>query len=319
MSRKRYPISIISYLLVSMTFVCCNSGPEVNKDGKVVSTPTSGEMTLWCEEGLRPILTTSIDVFDSIYDKAKVLTEYKDEAEITKALLDRKASAALITRQLTQEELQYFDQFGFQPKSTLIAYDAMAIILNPANKDTVFTVAEIKDILTGRTSNWKQRNSGGPAGDIVFVFDNAGAGTVRYAKDSILMGEPLSTKANALNTNTDVIKYVTEHKNAIGLISANWISDTDDKGVQAFLREIRLAEIGLEAGKEAFTPYQAYLATGQYPFKRTIWYIDASARNFSLEVGFASFLASDRGQRIIHKSGLLPANVPLRLMDFKRK
>jgi phosphate transport system substrate-binding protein len=193
------------------------------------------------------------------------------------------------------------------------------LIINPANRDTVFSVGEVKDILAGKTTTWQQRKRGGPATDIVVVFDDAGAGTVRFAKDSILRGEPISQKINALNSNEDVIEYVRKNKGAIGLISANWISDTDDTGVQSFLKEIRLAEVGLEAGKESFTPHQAYLATGQYPFKRGIWYIDASARNFGLAAGFASFLASDRGQRIIHKSGLLPATMPIRLMQVKKE
>jgi phosphate transport system substrate-binding protein len=294
--------------------VACTDKSHTNSDGKPANTPTSGEMTMWSDEGLRPILKTSIDVFDSIYEKAKINVEYKQENEIIQALIDDSVEVALITRNLTTEELEYFNKFGFTPRTTQIAFDAMAVILHPQNRDTAFTVSDIKDMLSGKISTWKQRNAGGPAGDIVVVFDNAGAGTVRYAKDSILMGEAMSPKANALKNNEEVIAYVAKNKSAIGLISANWISDTDDTGVQTFLKEVRLAEIGRAKGEEAFTPHQAYLATGQYPFKRGIWYIDATARNFGLGAGFASFLASDRGQRIILKSGLLPATMPLRVI-----
>ncbi len=292
----------------------CKDKAHTTSDGKPANTPTTGEMTLWCDEGLKPILSTSIDVFDSIYDKAKINAEYKQENAIVQAMLDDSIEVGVITRNLTTEELEYFKKSGFTPRTTLIAHDAMAIILNPQNRDTAFTVGEIKDILSGKVTTWKQRNAGGPATDIVVVFDNAGAGTVRYAKDSILMGEPMSPKANALKNNEEVIAYVAKNKGALGLISANWISDTDDRGVQKFKQEIRLAEIARASGEEAFTPYQAYLATGQYPFKRGIWYIDATARNFGLAAGFASFLASDRGQRIILKSGLLPATMPLRII-----
>jgi phosphate transport system substrate-binding protein len=309
------------YLLLALVLfieVACVNKSNTKKDGTPADTPTTGVLNLWSEEGLKPILTTSIDVFDSIYDKAKINPTYKDEADIVQGLINDSIEVGLITRNLTKEELDYFKQYGFTPRTTMIAYDAIAVILHPANRDTVFTVSELKDILSGKVTTWKQRNSNGPAGEIVAVFDNAGAGTVRYAKDSILVGEPMSAKANALKTNEDVIEYVSKNKGAIGLISANWISDTDDSGVQTFLKEVRLAEIGLEAGKESFTPHQAYLATGQYPLKRTIWYIDATARNFGLGAGFASFLASDRGQRIILKSGLLPATMPLRLIKLER-
>ena len=306
-----------SLLLTVFAFAAC--GGKAPESKRPENTPTTGEITMWSDEGLRPILTTSIDVFDSIYDKAKINVEYKQESDIINALISDSIEVAMITRDLTEEENGYFKQAGFTPKSTLIAYDAMAIVLHPDNKDTVFTVSEIKDMLSGKISSWKMLNRGGPAGDIIMVFDNAGAGTVRFAKDSILMGAEMTAKANALKTNEEVIKYVGQNKNAVGLISANWISDTDDKGVQTFLKEVRLAEIAKEAGKESFTPHQAYLATGDYPFKRGVWFIDATARNFGLAAGFANFLASDRGQRIILKSGLLPATMPIRLIKPVRE
>ncbi|MBK6930568.1 MAG: hypothetical protein IPH12_06725 [Saprospirales bacterium] len=97
----------------------------------------------------------------------------------------------------------------------------------------------------------------------------------------------------------------------------NWISDTDDKGVQAFRRQIKLVDIAKAAGAVGYGPYQAYLSTGRYPYKRTVYIINAQARK-GLGLGFAAFLASDPGQRIFHKDGLLPAQAPTRVIQIKR-
>jgi len=287
-----------------------------DKKGKVLDTPTTGEITVMVDEGYQPVIASCIDVYDSIYRLSKIKAVYTSEGEATSALFRDSVQVIIISRQLTAEEMKYFESRGFRPKITPIAHDGVAFILNPANKDTVFTQAQIKDILAGKITKWTQVNPRSPFTDIQLVFDHPLSGTVRYVKDSILAGGSLSTIATALKTNTEVIDYVAKHKGAIGIIGANWISDTDDSGVQKFLKEIKLADIAEAPGKEGYGPYQAYLAKGWYPYKRTLYVINAQARA-GLGLGLASYLAAD-GQRIFLKDGLLPANAVTRLIQVTR-
>lgn len=287
-----------------------------DKKGKVLDTPTTGEITVMVDEGYQPVIASCIDVYDSIYKLSKIKAVYTSEGEATRALFRDSVQVIIISRQLTADEMKYFESRGFRPKITPIAHDGVAFILNPANKDTVFTQAQIKDILAGKITKWTQVNPKSPFTDIQLVFDHPLSGTVRYVKDSILAGGSLSTIATALKTNTEVIDYVAKHKGAIGIIGANWISDTDDSGVQKFLKEIKLADIAEAPGKEGYGPYQAYLAKGWYPYKRTLYVINAQARA-GLGLGLASYLAAD-GQRIFLKDGLLPANAVTRLIQVTR-
>ena len=287
-----------------------------DKKGKVLDTPTTGEITVMVDEGYQPVIASCIDVYDSIYRLSKIKAVYTSEGEATSALFRDSVQVIIISRQLTAEEMKYFESRGFKPKITPIAHDGVAFILNPANKDTVFTQAQIKDILAGKITKWTQVNPKSPFTDIQLVFDHPLSGTVRYVKDSILAGGSLSAIATALKTNTEVIDYVAKHRGAIGIIGANWISDTDDSGVQKFLKEIKLADIAEAPGKEGYGPYQAYLAKGWYPYKRTLYVINAQARA-GLGLGLASYLAAD-GQRIFLKDGLLPANAVTRLIQVTR-
>lgn len=307
-------------LIISLIAVWVLSGCEQRgKDGKVLDTPTTGHLRIMVDEGYKPIIQSSIDVFDSIYRRASIDAQYTAEGDAVVGLVRDSVQVIIITRKLTNEELdKYFRPRGFEPPMTPIAHDAVAFILHPENRDTVFTIDQIRDILTGKITQWRAFNPKSDLGEIRLVFDNPLSGTVRYAKDSIGGGAPLSPNASALQTNPEVIAYVAKNKNAIGIIGANWISDTDDKGVQAFRREIKIADIAKAAGAEGYGPYQAYLATGQYPFKRTVYVINAQARK-GLGLGLASFLASDNGQRIVLKDGLLPAQAPTRLIQIKRE
>lgn len=306
------------FIFLSSLFLLSACEENKDKSGKVIDTPTTGAIRIMVDEGYAPIIESCIDVFDSIYRQAKIEPVYTSEGEAVNAILRDSIQVIIISRKLTDQELKFFQQRGFTPPITPIAHDAVAFLLNPANLDTIFTMAQMKDLLAGKITKWNQVNPASKLGDVRIVFDNPLSGTLTYVKDSILTGAALSPNASALKTNAEVIEYVGKNKNAIGIISANWISDTDDRGVQKFRKEIRIADIAPKAGATGYGPYQAYLATGDYPYKRTVYIINAQARK-GLGLGFASFLAGDQGQRIVLKDGLLPAQAPTRLIKASRE
>ena len=65
----------------------------------------------------------------------------------------------------------------------------------------------------------------------------------------------------------------------------------------------------------SFKPYQAYIALGDYPMTRPVYLILSEPRT-GLASGFTSFVSSDRGQRIILKSGLLPVTQPVQIVNI---
>ena len=70
--------------------------------------------------------------------------------------------------------------------------------------------------------------------------------------------------------------------------------------------------------ENSYKPFQAYLFYGYYPLTRSVFIILNDPRS-SLPSGLTKFLTSDRGQRIILKSGLVPATQPVRIVHTKEK
>ena len=88
---------------------------------------------------------------------------------------------------------------------------------------------------------------------------------------------------------------------------------------RVLVNEIRVMSVSADdvaTVENSYKPYQAYLYYGNYPLARPIYVLLNDPRN-ALPWGFASFLTSDRGQRIILKSGLVPATQPVRIVDVK--
>jgi phosphate transport system substrate-binding protein len=119
----------------------------------------------------------------------------------------------------------------------------------------------------------------------------------------------------ALKGNSAVIDYVSKKPEALGLIDVSWISDRDDSTANKFLDAVRVVRISGDSG--SFQPYQAYIAQGRYPLKRDVVMISREAKT-GLASGFMSFIAGEKGQRIILKAGLVPATMPVRIVEIDR-
>ena len=92
-----------------------------------------------------------------------------------------------------------------------------------------------------------------------------------------------------------------------------WVSDAEDSTANSFLKSVRVAGISLE--EDPYQPYQAYIAQKQYPLTREVVVISREARS-GLGSGFLTFVASDKGQRVVLKAGLVPATMPVRIVEI---
>ena len=298
-----------------MLLTACNSKP---KDG-LTDTYTSGVIAIAADESFQPIIQEEIDVFEGVFTLAGIVPHYTTEVDAVNLLLKDSVRLAIATRTLTSEEMNSFHSRKFFPREIKLATDGIALIVNNQNKDSLISVRDIRRILTGEVSDWKEIYPHSGLKDINLVFDNKNSSTVRFAIDSICRGKELSNKVKALHTNQEVIEYVSRNPEAIGVIGANWLGNRSDTTNLSFRNEIRVMSVSSEdvaTPQNSYKPYQAYLFYGYYPLTRNIYILLNDPRN-ALPWGFASFLTSDRGQRIILKSGLLPATQPVRIVNIK--
>ena len=303
------------YCVCLLTFMACNQ----NQSGEPDDTPTSGKINISVDETFKPIIDTEISTFESIYKYAKINASYKSEGNAFQDLLDDSARIIIVTRDLTLQEKKYFEDIKLFPHISKIAYDAVTFVTNNSNPDTQFTDEQIKKIITGEIGTWKQINPNSSNNPIQIIFDNNNSGTSRFLKE-YAGNKNLSKNSSAVNSSEAVIDYVSKNKNALGVLGVSWVSDRRDSTLMSFLNKVRVVELSppdsSEGRGEYYKPYQAYIATKYYPLWRTVYIISREARA-GLGNGFTSFVASDKGQRIILKSGLVPASQPVRLVELR--
>jgi phosphate transport system substrate-binding protein len=282
-----------------------------DKQGRVLDTPTSGFIKIAVDESLRPLLEAEISTFEALYTRADIEPSYYPEAEAIDALLKDSVRLAVVTRRFTQEEKDYFKDIKITPTELDVAISAVALIVHRENQDTLINIDQLRALLQGKISSWNELDGKNKAG-IEIVFDNPNSGLIRHLKDSIAHVEKLPANTFAAENNEAVIEYVSENKNALGLIGLEWISDKDDSTSNSFLERVRVMSIAGDTTH--FKPYQAYLALKYYPLARRITILSREARK-GLGTGFMAFVASERGQRIVLKAGLVPVTMPLRVVE----
>lgn len=312
-------INLLVFLSVILGCSCFSCRPK-NKD-KHTDTITSGVIGISVDESFEPIIQQEIDVFEGIYTLAGIVPFYQNEVEAVNLLLSDSVRLAITTRRLTDSEKDALASRKFFPKEIKIATDGIAVIINKANPDTLISVSDLKKIMTGEVTHWDQLYTHSKLGPLQLVFDHANSSTVRYAIDSICRGMPLSENLHAQKSNAAVIDYVSKTPHAMGIIGVNWIGNKQDSTRMSFSDRITVMSVSRDDTatlQNSYKPYQAYLALGQYPLSRDIYVLLTDPRS-GLASGLASFLASDRGQRIILKSGLVPATQSVRIVNVREE
>lgn len=303
---------IVLIMAMGLVFSSCR---DRDKKGNILDNATSGSIRIAVDESLRPLLEAELGTFHNLYVNAKINATYTSEAEAVEALLNDSVRLAIVTRQLTPDEKQVLTKLTLIPRQTKIAKDAVALILHRDNPDTVFDFEQLTQIVKGSATTWKQLFPKSRLTQLEVVFDNPRSGIVRYLQDSVAPVKKLPSNFYAVNNNAAVVDYVSKNPNAIGLIGVSWISDRDDSTTRQFLKSIRVASIS--RNDDAVQPYQAYIATRQYPLCRDVYIISREVR-VGLGTGFTAFVAHDKGQRIVLKSGMVPATMPVRIVSVNK-
>ena len=141
------------------------------------------------------------------------------------------------------------------------------------------------------------------------MFDNKESATLHYVVDSVMDGKPIDNpNVTAAKTSADVIEYVNQTPNAIGVIGSNWLNDKGDSTNLTFINKVRVMKVSHldeATSSNSWKPYQVYLLDGRYPFARTLYAICVDPQR-KLPWSFANYTTSPTGQLIVKRAGLLP-------------
>lgn len=324
---KKLSLYFCTTVIMAATFAACNGGPKVTR----TDTETSGVTKIGVDECLAPVIEEQIDVFEALNYEATIIPVYTNEREAYDLFVKDSLRLIIGTRELTKNEETIIKNRQQTVWSQPLAVDGIALIVNKANKDTLISTNDIKRIVSGEITSWKQLYPDSKLGDIAIRFDSPNSSTVRYIKENINDSKELSSNVKAISKDTttanisdrtpnqQVIDYVAANPNALGFIGVNWISNPNDSTSLSFVNSVKVMAVSKEekATKEnSYKPFPYQFSLQLYPLQRVVYIILSDSRG-GLTTGFVKFAAGEKGQRLVYKAGLLPATQPVRLLQIR--
>lgn len=199
------------------------------------------------------------------------------------AVLDGRCDIGLSSRNLKEEE----KEAGLT--ETILAFDGIAVIVNPENPVADLSLETIGDIYTGEITNWSE--VGGADAEIVLIGREAGSGT-RDGFESITDTEDVCAYRQELTSTGDVITTVSQNPAAIGYASVASVKDS----VKA------LTVDGVEATEES-------IKDGSYVVQRPFVLVTKAEEALSEAAQmYFDYITSEEANEIISAAGVVPAN-----------
>jgi len=265
------------------------------------------------DESLSPIIDEELDIFHFRTHRDSIYPMYISEQEAMDKLMNQEVWLTFTTRQLTENEKTILKEKNYTPKVYALAYDALALIINKDNPDSLITVDQFVKILTGEITEWKQIYPESKLKNIRMTFDNPRSSAVRFCVDSILHGREFKTDGNvkAVQTSAEVVADVEKYPNSIGIVGSIWLNDQRDTTNLTYRRNIKVMRVSraeTATVANSYDPSQWNIAYNYYPFIRTIYSICIDPFTNSVPRAFANFCwLPEPGQRIFFNAGLFPA------------
>ena len=197
------------------------------------------------------------------------------------AVEEGRCDIGLSSRSLKDEEKAK----GLQ--ETVLAYDGIAMIVNPANPVLELDLETIAKIYTGEITNWK--DVGGNDAEIVLIGREAGSGT-RDGFESISGTKDKCQYRQELTSTGDVITTVGSNPDAIGYASLASVKDT-----------VKALTVG------GVAPSEATVKDGSYVVQRPFVLVTKDGTKLSDSAQkFFDYITSDAASQIISKAGAVP-------------
>ena len=314
MKRKLiYSLAFLSLLVGASCASKTNSDASnaADADGAVAAKEDIlvGTLNVAVDASLLPLIKEQEEVFLSSYPNSKLNIIALPEIPAINTLLQNKAQVAILTRELTVAENANFKDRSINPRIFPVAIDGIAFVSNVAAADTSITFDSLFKAMRGQDIGGK-----------TILFDNLNSSSFRQIKEIGKLDKVSGVKVAGKDNAAEVLAEVNNNANVIGVISYNdYLGLVDSFPNINNIRILSLQNtIGDKADGKFYKPSQSTLSTETYPLRRTVYVLNYQP-NMGLGIGFSAFLTGDRGQRIVLKSGLLPATMPGREIIIRDK
>ena len=205
-----------------------------------------------------------------------------------KSLINGACDIANMSRFMKDSEFKTCVGKGILPVAHVVAFDGLAVVVNPANKVSALTDAQIADIYTGKITNWKQL--GGDDAEIVVISRDTNSGTYETFNELILRKKAVVKGAEYVGSNGQAKTRVASTKNAIAYVGLGFVDDT-----------VKTLSV------DGILPSAKTIVSGKYPIARPLFmFTNGYPKMGSAVYDFVTLHLTEEGREIVKDLGYIP-------------
>lgn len=208
------------------------------------------------------------------------------------ALIDGTTDIAMSSRKMKMTEKIKLSDAGKASKETIIALDALAVIVNPSNKVSQLTKSQLEDIFTGKIKNWKE--VGGEDLQIVVYSRESSSGTYEFFKEHVMGNKNYASSVLSMPATGSIVQSISQTKGAIGYVGYAYVE-----------KEVKAISVSFDKGKTFVAPSMETAKNKTYPIVRPLFYYYLSSSEKAVKP-FVDYCLSAEGQKIVEQVGYVP-------------
>ena len=258
----------------------------------IVSMPLmaskANQLTLSGSTTVLPIAQAAAEAFMAKHPEVNISVRGGGSGVGIAALMNKTVDIATSSRQMKAKEISQAKSNGVNPVGYAIANDGITMIVNKANTVKNLSLKDLKNIYTGKVTNWNQL--GGPNMPIVVISRDISSGTFEVFNEKALSGAKVVDSAQMLASNNAIVTTVTTTPGAVGYVGLGYVTP-----------ETKVVSV------ENMTPSEQTVKAGTYKLSRKLYmFTNGAAKGNAAE--FLSFLQSAAGQKIVVEQGFISLN-----------
>lgn len=208
------------------------------------------------------------------------------------ALLNGTTDICASSRDMQQKEKDEALSKGINVIEKIIAYDGLAVIVHPDNPISELTMAQIKDIFTGKIKNWKEL--GGPDQKISVLSRESNSGTFVFFQEHVLLKENFDPSVKLMPASSAIAQSVSQDRWSIGYLGLGYTKNTN----------VKVVKVKKDDKSEAITPDHNTVLDKSYPIARPLFLI-FNGEPKGIMANFLEFILSGEGQKIVEETGYI--------------
>lgn len=303
-------LSLMAIAVSSLISGCTSAGdksPTVENANEQAQTNNSGQpnavdsgaLTAQGSDTMEGLMHKWAVNYMAAHSSLQVSVKDGDTGSGISDLLSGKIDLAAASREMTDAERDLARQKGVRFKREMVAKDAIAIIVNPANKIDSVVVSDLAKIYGGQILNWKQLDKTMPDEPIRVFGRETSSGTADYFQEHVLQGKTFDSSVKVMPSSEALMGAVMGNRLAIGFVG---MAQATAENSQVKVLKLKLTSTSPAIEKNA-------LLTGHdYPLSRPL-YIYYNSANEAKVGKFVQYCLSAEGQKTVAEMGFLPARL----------